>query len=82
MEYLTVNLSRKQGTTASQSSTFGGVFLASLAIDGHRGQTDYTKCSHTDTGQTKAWFQVDLGREHSLKYVKIFYRNKGKIMTR
>ncbi|XP_056003119.1 multiple epidermal growth factor-like domains protein 10 isoform X2 [Ostrea edulis] len=72
--YCYVNLSRKKGTVASQSSTHEGAFLASRSIDGNKGQT-YRECSHTALGHSIAWFQVDLGGEYSLESVKIYYRN-------
>ncbi|XP_056003190.1 receptor-type tyrosine-protein phosphatase epsilon-like isoform X1 [Ostrea edulis] len=69
-----VNLSRKKGTVASQSSTRNRVLKASKAIDGNKVQT-YGECSHTALGHNISWFQVDLGSDYSLKSVKIYYRN-------
>ncbi|XP_056003192.1 receptor-type tyrosine-protein phosphatase mu-like [Ostrea edulis] len=71
-----VNLSRKQGTKVSQSSTRHHILLADYANDGNRTQTNYTICSHTALGHSIAWFQVDLGGEYNLKYVTIYYRNE------
>ncbi|XP_048749062.2 uncharacterized protein LOC125661178 [Ostrea edulis] len=74
--YCYVNLSRKQGTTVSQSSIYFGNHRATFANDGNRTQTDFRICSHTALGQTIAWYQVDLGDEYSLKSVIIYYRNQ------
>ncbi|XP_056003194.1 receptor-type tyrosine-protein phosphatase alpha-like [Ostrea edulis] len=71
-----VNLSRKQSTKVSQSSTYNKLH-ASYAKDGNRTQTDYKICSHTALGHSIAWFQVDLGGEYSLESVKIYYRNEN-----
>lgn len=62
----------------TQSSTYSGIILhnASLAIDGDN-RTTQRFCSHTDVNHTKAWFQVDLGGQYSIKSVKIFYRKEG-----
>ncbi|XP_056003464.1 multiple epidermal growth factor-like domains protein 10 [Ostrea edulis] len=70
-----LNLSRKNGTVVSQSSTYQVALPVRRAIDGNKGQT-YEECSHTALGQSIAWFQVDLGGEYSLKSVTIYYRNE------
>ncbi|XP_056003186.1 receptor-type tyrosine-protein phosphatase kappa-like isoform X1 [Ostrea edulis] len=69
------NLSRRRTTTLSQSSTHGDQY-ASYANDTDL-RTNYGRCAHTAAGQLIAWFQVDLGKEYSIKSVKIYYRRDG-----
>jgi hypothetical protein len=42
-------------------------------------RTSYGYCAHTAPGHPKAWFQVDLGKEFSIKSVKIYYRKEGTV---
>ncbi|XP_061180785.1 uncharacterized protein LOC133189429 [Saccostrea echinata] len=71
------NLSRKNTTQLSQSSTYNDRD-ASLANDGVLRTTE-KYCAHTAPWNTNspAWFQVDLGRPYSIKSVKIYYRKEG-----
>ncbi|XP_061169365.1 uncharacterized protein LOC133178658 [Saccostrea echinata] len=71
----TENLSRKPTTNVSQNS----MYLqrkATYANDGNLNTTlDY--CAHTAVNQSKAWFQVDLGKPHKINNIKIYYRREG-----
>nr|XP_022312314.1 receptor-type tyrosine-protein phosphatase mu-like [Crassostrea virginica] len=69
------NLSRKSGTILSQSTTYQ-YHWASRANDGNT-LTDEKNCAHTAPRETIAWFQVYLGKQYSIKSVKIFYRREG-----
>ncbi|XP_062613162.1 uncharacterized protein LOC134274934 [Saccostrea cucullata] len=71
----TENLSKKPTTVLSQSSTYG-MGNASYANDGNLNTTE-SDCAHTAHNQSKAWFQVDLGKPHGIQHVKIYYRREG-----
>ncbi|XP_061169367.1 uncharacterized protein LOC133178662 [Saccostrea echinata] len=73
----TENLSKKSTTILSQSSTYA-LRNASYANDGNLNTKEFS-CAHTATcsNQSKAWFQVDLGRPHRIQHVKIYYRREG-----
>ncbi|MES1922824.1 hypothetical protein MHBO_004350 [Bonamia ostreae] len=73
---LAENLSRKNSTIVSQSSTYLTRY-ANYSNDGKHGTTE-NECSHTGIGHKKAWFQVDLKEEYSLKSITITYRDEGK----
>ena len=64
------NLCERQCAVLSQSSTYS-YNSASLASDGVV-STREKYCAITDHGFEKAWLQVDLGRQFSLKSIKIF----------
>lgn len=70
------NLARRSTTIITQSSTYQS-HNASRTNDG----ITFTKednCAHTDTNNnSKAWLQVDLGKEFSIRNVVIFYRDEG-----
>ncbi|XP_056002221.1 platelet endothelial aggregation receptor 1-like isoform X2 [Ostrea edulis] len=68
------NLSRRSTTTLSQSSTHYDRF-AYYANDNDL-RTNYARCAHTDANKSIAWFQVDLGKEYSIKSVKVYYRKE------
>lgn len=71
------NLSRRDTTTLTQSSTYNPNNTASLAKDGDI-RTKEHYCAHTAPGSAKAWFQVDLGKPYSINSVKIYYRKEGR----
>ncbi|XP_056003638.1 multiple epidermal growth factor-like domains protein 6 [Ostrea edulis] len=72
--YCYENLSRRSTTTLSQSSTHDDRF-AYYANDNDL-RTKYARCAHTDANKHIAWFQVDLGKEFSIKNVKVYYRKE------
>ncbi|XP_061185073.1 uncharacterized protein LOC133193115 [Saccostrea echinata] len=81
--FITENLSIKNTTNVSQSSTYnytkGNKHIyrnATNANDGEFG-TREADCAHTAPGHDKAWFQVDLGSTYSLKSIIITYRDEG-----
>lgn len=69
------NLCERQCAVPSQSSTYSNN-AASLANDGVI-ITKEEYCAITDHGLVKAWLQVDLGRQFSLKSIKIYPRREG-----
>lgn len=71
------NLCERQCAVLSQSSTYS-YNSASLASDGVV-STREKYCAITDHGFEKAWLQVDLGRQFSLKSIKIFSRREGDV---
>lgn len=66
-------------TTATQSSTYG-LFSANRTIDGHpdRLRMSNGSCSHTGSGQTRAWLTIDLGKVYNVKEIRFWYRNDRK----
>jgi len=60
------------GGTASQSSTVDGK-LATRAITGTAGPKPPSECSMTRR-EYESWFEVDLGKEYSIKSVVIHHR--------
>ncbi|XP_062567919.1 multiple epidermal growth factor-like domains protein 6 [Saccostrea cucullata] len=73
--YCYENLSRRFSTKVSLSSMHVSLY-AKLANDGITEQGEYKLCSHTASGFSTAWLQVDLQEIYSLKSVKIYYRNQ------
>ncbi|XP_069128406.1 fucolectin-5-like [Argopecten irradians] len=65
----------------SQSSTYvsgGARWVSSKAVDGCTAQTIGSDCcTHTDTGKTEAWWQVDLQQQFVIETVHILYRDDG-----
>ncbi|XP_061165645.1 scavenger receptor cysteine-rich type 1 protein M130-like [Saccostrea echinata] len=49
--------------------------LSSRAVDGNKGLRT-PDCILSDSGQRQAWWQVDLGAEQSLSYIRINYQKK------
>ena len=72
---ITENLSRKNSTKLTQSSTYNNN-IASRANDGDL-KTKETSCAHTNLNHSIAWFQVDLGKSYNIDRVIIYYRNEG-----
>jgi hypothetical protein len=73
------NLSLKGTTILSQSSTLVDR-NASYANDNDT-QIQKSVCASTAPGHKKAWFQVDLGKQYSIRNVIIYYRNEGTMHT-
>lgn len=71
---LSENLCRRNSTVLSLSSTFS-IYSASLGNDGVVLMNE-KYCTKTIPGFEKAWLQVDLGKQFSIKSIKIFYRRK------
>lgn len=69
------NLSRKNTTNVTQNSIYES-HGPTFAVDGII-LTKEDDCSHTDVNHSMAWFQVDLGKQYSIKNVKIYYRREG-----
>lgn len=70
------NLARRSTTIITQSSTYQS-HNANRTNDGNT-NTKEKYCAHTDTNNnSKAWLQVDLGKEFSIRNVVIFYRDEG-----
>ena len=73
--FFTENLSRRNTTIITQSSTFDKN-VASLANDGVL-ITTLELCGYTKPGESKAWLQVDLGQAFIITRVKVYYRKEG-----
>ncbi|XP_021369737.1 uncharacterized protein LOC110460865 isoform X4 [Mizuhopecten yessoensis] len=74
-----VNTSREPNAkTTTQSSNHSAAYISGKAVDGCRKQIfDFQNCcSHTQTGQMEAWWQVDLEGLIVMEYVKIYYRDQ------
>lgn len=71
------NLSRRPTTTLSQSSTFTDRSTSYANDSDLRTRCGY--CAMTDPGHSIVWFQVDLGKEYSIKSVKIYYRKEDTV---
>ena len=64
--------------TAKQSSSYSS-YNALKALDGNRNQNWYGEsCGHTATGQTTAWWRLDIGQQTNIHNIVIYYRNDSK----
>ena len=69
-----INIALKR--SANQSSTFEGNF-ASNAVDGNSdSHVEHGYCSHTAYNDASPWWMVDLGRNHLIRRVVIYNRDK------
>lgn len=63
-----------QGKPTMQSSSHGNM-IAARAVDGNTvGNVKMGSCTHTALEKKSAWWRVDLERERTIKYVKIWNR--------
>lgn len=75
------------GTTEADSSPIhnsGGVYpyWPNRTVDGNFSQ-NIRACLHTAvSGVTEAWLRIDLQTVRSIKYVKFWYRNDSKYISR
>ncbi|XP_021348516.1 uncharacterized protein LOC110447267, partial [Mizuhopecten yessoensis] len=74
-----VNTSREPNVkNTTQSSIYLPEYPSGKAVDGCKTQIFDSNncCSHTQTGQKEAWWQVDLEELIMMEHVKIYYRGK------
>ncbi|XP_021350114.1 uncharacterized protein LOC110448269 [Mizuhopecten yessoensis] len=75
-----VNTNREPNVkNTTQSSNFNAAYSSGKAVDGCKKQIfdKQSCCSHTQTGQQEAWWQVDLEELVVMEYVKIYFRDEG-----
>ncbi|XP_021364530.1 multiple epidermal growth factor-like domains protein 10 isoform X1 [Mizuhopecten yessoensis] len=75
-----VNTSREPNIkSTTRSSNHSTAYRSDKAVDGCKKQIfdNQSCCSHTQTGQQEAWWQVDLEELVVIEYVKIYYRDQG-----
>ena len=68
---ITENIAYHKPASHSSLHTYGGIpMVASFGNDGNRAG-DWQVCATTETFPTPSWWNVDLGREASVRYVII-----------
>ncbi|XP_041359588.1 uncharacterized protein LOC121375929 [Gigantopelta aegis] len=61
-----------QGATATQSSTWRGIYTADRAVDGNTGKTFFQDtCTHTACNDPNPYWTVNLGRTHNINSLTI-----------
>ncbi|XP_021361959.1 stabilin-1-like isoform X2 [Mizuhopecten yessoensis] len=79
-----VNTSLDPNVTTSQSSEYDDAHTSGEVVDGCTNQRHNSGCcSHTqgDPALYEAWWQIDLGDQVVIEYVKIYYRGDGSHQT-